>query len=430
MEIHGKWFFKELGNVGYQGVLYLSEKHNKLEIIDNLPISNYPVRFTYVYGKTIEGDFTLINVIYQGNFRNNYKSGLVFKTLYCSEIIRGKFLNEEHELECKKFEFEIDGLKEWFNHNCISEQQENGSVLKIEYKKPETLHILIQNWGKLLFDFDESSSFAKDEYNTIYQLKQFATIILETNQKENYKSFISLSNKIKIFFYLIFGIETEILKQSFYDENNGNELIYFTEYKDVIHNFNNHSEFVIQYIEIKDDFEKIINAFIDTFLKLKPTLNIWINFLANDKLKDENTFLFSCQALEAWHRTFMEDKEKYIKGEFNNKFGTPYFKTRIKKILEYFENEFKIIVFQEENMTFDNTAEIITNTRDYYTHHLKEVKKMWNENQILNYTPILIKLIHILMLDNIGVDRKYLMSYFNSIFFSKYTDIYKIPLLS
>lgn len=372
MEISGKWLFKELDNIEYQGILYLTNNSIKL-VVEDMPINTfvYPVRFSIVTGKTIDGLFTLVDVVYRGNFRHNNKTKLSHKTLYPNEILRGKLFESQSELSFRTFKFEIDGLKEWFNLKNIEEKEEN-SILKITYTKPKSTRFILRNLGTISFDFEESSFFEKDEYNTIYQLKQFVTTSLIALQDDDYKSSLALMKKIVQFFCLIFGKETHVHRQYFFDEINNRDLIFFSDSKDIEYQFNDRIQFSITYSDIKNQFDEILNNFLSLYESLSPTLNIWINFLINDKLNYDNSFILTCQALEAWHRRFFEENESYQSGEFNSYNGrrSPKFKTRIKKLLEYSESNFGKNIFESEGMDYSDISEKITKTRDHFTHFI------------------------------------------------------------
>lgn len=72
-------------------------------------------------------------------------------------------------------------------------------------------------------------------------------------------------------------------------------------------------------------------------------------------------------------------------------------------------------------------TEKITNTRDYYTHHLKEEKQRFSSQEIPAFTPKLIKILHVLILKEVGVTETVLKKYFESTSFDNYYDIKNIP---
>jgi len=425
MVIHGQWFFPDLDNKFYFGNLHIDDDKIKLNIFGELPNVKMPIRFPIIYGKSIEGDFTLINAVWNRNLRANYTNNSVETGLFVSEVIRGHCYEKSEGVKFRKYSFELDGLKEWIKDLGIDVRDSNGQI-KVEYLRPKTINFDIQNFGSGKIIFEESTCYDKEDYDTICQITQFVSILLETPDELKYDSFITIALKLRALFFLLFGKNPTLIRQLFSSKEH-EELIYFTNSRLIIHNFNEFSRFSVLFEDIKCNFESTLNSFLSKADQLEPILNIWMNFLTDDKLKDENKFLLVCQALEAFHRKFMEQNETYVNSESKTYGGSksPYFKTRIKRIINLLEQSLQI------NITFgldkESISEQITNTRDYYTHYLKEEKQRFSSQEILAFTPKLIKILHILILKEVGVNETVLKKYFESTSFDNYYDVKNIP---
>ena len=149
MRIEGYWYFPELEKELF-GTLIKENNKIDLKIIGDFPFNQCSMlRFPLVSGKTCEGNFTLIDCIWDYRWRFNTESNTKTSYLSCYSVIRSHYFNTIEELKFNHYKFNFSGLKDWVCHEVDMTkrlQEVNEEYNKILFKVNDDLHgeILIQ----------------------------------------------------------------------------------------------------------------------------------------------------------------------------------------------------------------------------------------------------------------------------------------------
>ncbi|HAN77077.1 MAG TPA: hypothetical protein DCQ31_04505 [Bacteroidales bacterium] len=430
MTINGEWYFPEL-NCSYFGTFIKENSTIKLNILAQLPSRKKTLRFPVVYGKTIDGDFTLLDCIWKGSYKYNNESEICESRLFCTSAIRGHCFKTSDDLIFNQFKFNFDGLKEWIGLQNLSTDFSYTNI-KAEYENPKPIALEISNQikGEIIFEFEDYTSENKD---VIHQIKQYVYINLKSTQAIDYKTYINQKDILIHFFYFAINYKIKPYIQRFFNaeimsNKNAKELVFIQNLHSEFNNFPDRHPFPCKYQDIANDFNAILANWFDKYDELKPIINIWFNFLSNAKLSVENKFILICQVLETFHARFYQQNETYIVGECNKRDNNPYFITRIKKLVEFARMNISEKFFTEYKDLLE-LANIVKETRNYYTHY-DETKNKWTINDLLRYTPELINLLHILVLYELKINPKLLANFHNKQDFASYLDINDIPVFN
>jgi hypothetical protein len=151
-----------------------------------------------------------------------------------------------------------------------------------------------------------------------------------------------------------------------------------------------HHAFVIPYNLIKDQLPEIMNFYNSKREELEPIVNLLVDSIFNRGTFDENRFLDIARAIETFHRTFRsnaldlekvqrfneiyEDSREKNKPWLKDKLGQwtqPSLGERLRSfMLEFRQGIFKPLIPEPEKV-ISNTK----NSRQYYTHLLRDYKK-------------------------------------------------------
>jgi len=432
MEIQGQWIIPEFEEQSFYGTLYKKNNKINLHILGELPFFEKSIRFPVIYGKTIKGDYTLMDCIWSGNSSYNTQSQIQEKKLFCNSIIKGHCFKKTEELKFHKFKFNFDGLREWLDMSKVKVDYKTNKVTA-EFINPEPISFIINKNIKVTIN-SEMFPYTSKKNDTIFQINQSIFISLNSDEKIDAENFINLKNLLIQFFFFALNYKIEPYIQRFFNneihENKRiNELIYIDGNQTEINNFPIRHKFPFKYLDIKDDFEKILELWINNNKELEPIINIWICFFTSEKLNIENKFLLVCQAFEAFHSRFRHKEEKYENGECN-RFGTPKFAVRVKKLMFFFKSNISDKIFSDFT-NINELSEKIKDTRDYYTHYLRSLEdKVWNEIDLLTYTQQLIAMLHCLILNEIGIKSEIIDKYLKYQNFGNYQDIKDIPTIN
>ena len=430
MKVNGNWYFTEL-DTSFFGTLIKENSTIKLNIIGQLPYSNASARFPIVYGKTVEGDFTLLNCIWNGSYSYNHESKISESSLFCISVIRGNCFKNSNELLFNQFKFNFDGLKEWANLQNLNTDFSHKKV-RAEYENPNPIEFNINNqiYGSLIFEFDD---FTERKSDAVHQINQYVYIQLKSQTELDYELYLKNKEVLIHFFYFAINYKIQpyiqrLFKYNLQQSKRVKELVYIQPQNSEINNFPERHQFPFKFKDIENEFNDILTNWFCIYEKLTPIINIWYNFLTNDKLSIENKFILTCQVLETFHTRFKQKNETYIEGECSKHDKNPYFATRIKKLIDFLRKNISDNIFKDFN-ELDVLSKLIKETRNYYTHYDEKLNK-WNKNELLKYTPELINMLHILVLFEIGIKPNILKKFHENNHFAYYSDINDIPIFN
>ncbi len=443
MQIQGKWTIPDLDNEEFFGTLVKKDNRIKLRIMGILPDFKGWVRFPVIQGRTIEGLFTLIDCTAYCSFFHNYShnnnSEISETTISCSSIIKYHCFSNPEELKFNKFRFNFDGLKNWIKSNKHLNKKFNYTGIKLDYKDPDPILFDISNdiKGKIFVD-----AYPMGPTNeSIYSIFQDAYVEFSSSNPMQLEELLRLRRIISQFFMFALNYKIEPYIQRIFsnevknEKQNSLELIYLDAHDSKTNMFPREHTIPFTYQKVEQDFNTIFSNWLKIQPELEPVTNLF-NIFQNKNLNAENKFLFVCQALEAFHSRFIQKNESYSRKEVNqykNKetgeaIKTPKFKTRINRLINSFRNNIIQLddYFSQEDA--DNLPNIITNTRDYYTHHIKSLEEKRLEiTDLYSLTPKLIILLHSLILKEIGITNGVIKEYITSSKIASFIEIKKIP---
>jgi hypothetical protein len=431
----GYWTIPSLG--GYHeiyGYLLFEERRFKLVLTGEVPRFKKPlVKFPIIYGRSKIGGYTLIDVIWQNAYGVNFNTNVVENTLICYKIILGHVFKSKTELVFNTFKFNFLGLREWLDKSKPKINYRFKGVT-INYDSPKNIKFVIDDKTDGEFDF-ELYKYPIIKSAALAEIKQNEYVILRSKGQTTLEKFVEITNKLLTFFSLSINkrIATfhNIFQSSFIkDDNNRNEDIHFIDHnREVDLKLPSGFVFPYKYTDIEDEFENIIQKWFEIVDVLSPISNIYLNFF-HESFNPSNKFLLLSQAIETFHARFRHyiDSDTYTRNEVNRRYYTPYYKTRVKRVLNYFYSDVSQEYYDETEI--EELSEKIVKTRDYYTHYLRENESLkFSDAELRNYTRKLIKVLHILILIEIGFTKDSLSGYIGFTPFEKFTSIKDIPIV-
>ncbi len=447
-EISGKWNFPALEDEEYFGTLKYSNSYISLEIFDQLRCFNKIDKFDVVVGKTLEGTITLLDCIRKGNrpcvwtdengieqkgispgsISSNGESNIITTRLSCYSIIKHHCFKSKDEIKFNKFLFNFDGLREWLDYTTVTINS-NSTRIEANYKKPETIHFNINEDIEGRFEFDVNTANYKGTDKDIkFQINLTSQIILESKKETKKDKFLEIRNKLLDFFTFAINLKQKPYLQRFFNNKIKNQftsdtLIFLEVNQGGMNKLPDNHLFTFKYSHIKTNFNKIIENWFSKYEKLKPIINLWTTILIRHDIISLNKFIFVCQALETYHARFRHEIETYTNNELKN-YG-PKLKVRMRKLLEYFDDETKEKEYIE-NFKIGVTAEQISNTRNYYTHYNEKYNNKMSEIEIGNVTPRLIQMLQFLILRELDIEYQTVKEYMEYPKFTRITNLVDI----
>lgn len=191
---------------------------------------------------------------------------------------------------------------------------------------------------------------------------------------------------------------------------------------------NNNFEFLFNYDSIETVFQNILNNWFNSYEKLKPSVELYIDNFLYERNSIELEFLSYTQALESFHRTFYKNnylsKEKYkkhysslseaIPKELSSdhkdslmsriKYGYEYsLRTRLKYLFKSLDVRSSELITNNQSLFINN----LIDTRNYLTHLDKNLSKSaMNSIQLIPFNHKLKLFILILILKKLGLSDK------------------------
>jgi len=335
LEFKGYWFLPNNPNDKIAGTLYYQlNKEIRLELIggfENISAKNLPFESAeIIHGISQKAEeITLFNCNAYGSL--NLSCGFPMTNFTCQFIIIGKHMSTINDEIFNKIVVNLSSLFDWHPQGMIKQliQFSNDrdffetqfSLSKSDYWEKE---VSIDSNTKLKIHNISGFNQSFDKRETI--LTQ--DILCEIESVEKKSNFTDLLNKAGLFKqFLSFASlsSQEFLEIILFDNDNYQEFndgcrnihpitLYYIN-KDIKISDNKTSNFLFTYSDIEKIFPNIIKKWFDVKSEFAPIKNHLIESLKRKKVFTSLDFLIIVQALEGYHRRFVNKEIKLKRGE-------------------------------------------------------------------------------------------------------------------
>lgn len=307
--------------------------------------------------------------------------------------------SESADSSYNKMECTLKNAYQWSSFSTF-EETETGIMVKNEPDKK------IYNWfgAKITFSSYLNDSLFVPPREEETMIIQRLVLEIETAEKHTVKEFISIRNKVLALISFAIKNNVNIEEQCLYDYND------FYLFNNKIKAYRKHLLFSSEptldilknrswdYNFLLDDLpeDKNINSVLE---KSEPILNLYLSLFKYKDMPSEMIFLNIVQALETFHSRFFYDnkKDKYIKSVTERFGNSEMFNKLLLSDSQIDKNCGYIILvsrlndlligkndglFREFYIENEDYAQIIADTRHYYTHYgkSKEAKALKGNN--------------------------------------------------
>jgi len=374
-EYKGYWFLPNKSENKIAGILYFKPNDKvKLELIggfesklsDVLKAKNYEV----IYGITSSAEkITLFNC--SSSFNLNFSSEYPLTNFKCAYFVLGKHLESFDDKIFNKIVVDMTSLYNWLPsgliRHSISSTKDNKLEINFSISQKDywekSIRINDTTDIKFLCSFEKTKS--NNDDREIILIENTLLEISKINIKSSFTELLNKVNIFKEFLSLASLLNINYLNIELFDNNdfqelkNGNKHIYPVSLYYV--NKNEHiaqsrnQDFLYKYQDIESLFPNIIKKWYDVKNDLAPIRNHLIESVIPKQTFTSLDFLILVQALEGFHRRFINDK-----------------KTNLNKRITFLINKFKDV--QKVNL---DTNEILwtVGSRDYYSHFFEKNKE-------------------------------------------------------
>lgn len=341
-EHKGYWFLPSNVENKVPGILYFSaNKEIRLELIGGFE-TKMPDILTSKSIEIIQGithESKKISLFFCDRYGSwNMSSPYPITNYKCQYLIIGKHLNAISEKGFNRIEADLTGLYEWHPSGIIQNEiafSDDDKLTKINCTISDSDYweeiIEIENdfnakiRGIANYTLSPDHRDANFKQNTLFE-------ICRTNSKE---SFIYFLNKVELFrqFLSLASLSTsDYLQLTLFDDDDyqlsekGNKLynrvlLYFVREKGDNHKTKRH-EFLFNHKDIIDTFPVIIRAWYGFNKDLAPIRKHLIESIRLKKVFTSLDFLIIVQALEGYHRRFVDKNDKiFLKERIEGLFG-------------------------------------------------------------------------------------------------------------
>ena len=326
--------------------------------------------------------------------------GISKSSVYVNKALLGVAYNENEEILFNTFKFSVEGIDEWVGISGIKvEHQYENKTASIIYSPPEEISVNLNNGMKLLITFSwtlpgfPNIREAKITQKTFFKLVSIHGLPLDDFISSAYKitTLVGFAVDKTVCIEQVSATSDEIV------QNVGNDKtipapisIYypslpFTEIEPEI----DWHRILFRFVQIKDDFERIVNNWFKAYDQIDPALNLYFSAKARVHKYVDGRFLALVQGLESYHRRtsnekYMDDTtfetivnnliencpkkyREWLSGKLHyaNEISLAH---RIKKIIEPFKN------FFGSSKDRKNLVRKIVDTRNYLTHYDESLK--------------------------------------------------------
>ncbi len=229
----------------------------------------------------------------------------------------GIAIPSENEILFNSFKFSADGIDEWISISGI--QSTNGSsaeTLKLQAKIPQTIPIKLDNGMDLQIQFSLTQFFS---ISNRVEIEQKSWFVLNSKEGTTLEEFMIIASKLVRF--LCFAINQIVSLNNVFvysdsvhrNLNNGEttpiSIKYYSGSKPFIEAPPriNITDMLFQYSNIENNFEEVINCWLNAYERIGPTINLYFHVQSQSLIALESTFLSLAQALETYHRRTNKD---------------------------------------------------------------------------------------------------------------------------
>jgi hypothetical protein len=382
--IKGFWFLPNNDKDRIPGTLFfIPNEEIRLELIGGLEFKFEDLLQTKfletIHGISHEGE--KITLFYSSGFGTlNLSGSFPLMNYKCKYLIKGKHLSSPYEATFSSAQADLTLLYKWYPAGRIKyEISKKDNLDKVNISTDETTYwedvIKIDNDYSIkllgIANFDESI----DRKN--FNLKQ--NTLFEVISSDSKKNVFDLLKKIEIFkqFLSLASLSTEEYSEiQLYDNDDYQQLksgekvfkpsnLFFIEKRNTIKKPNSH-EFLFTHNDIAEIFSGIIIKWFETEQNLAPIRKHLIESIKNKKVFTSLDFLIIIQALEGFHRRFINS-------------GRIKLESRIIELYNLFNDVVKV------NRTTLNTAQVV-GSRGYYSHFYDKNSNVLEGIELFNLT--------------------------------------------
>ena len=386
----GFWFLPNDSKNKVPGILYFkANREIRLELIGGFEtgIEEFLATKTQdiILGISSEHkEITLFNCTRFGNW--NLSSDYPVTNYKCHYMIIGKHLSILKEKVFDRIQIDFSSLYDW---------QPTGQIKNVittsKEDKPWDINISISGsgyWEKIVqitYDFKlvifGTANYSSSPNLNHYNLTQ--NTLFELSRIKSKKSFVELLNKAEMFrqFLSLASLSTvDYLNVTLFDNEDyhltkkGNKIynpisLFFIREQENIPKPKRY-QFLFTYEEIKDVFPEIIKKWYSLKVEFTPIRNHLLESIKTKRVFTSLDFLIIVQALEGYHRRFIEN----VSGK-----KKIFLRTRIEEVLVLFDSVKKI-----HNNRINLTH--VVKSRDYYSHFYKKDRKVLDSLELLKLT--------------------------------------------
>lgn len=366
--------------------------------------------------------------------------GFLTSSFYANLVFVGAHFERKEDIKFKKLSIHYSYLNEWVNVSGfdIPEFNHNKEVV-IKFKPPEPIQASISKDYKILINF--RYTFSPSMEMVAIKQKTFLTIEpLEEKSFDEYRSimyhlqnFLSLGIMKAVYPLTIEGT-TEVNKQMIKGKPCYPPIKIFYKLPEIP----KATKTILPYMlftfrDISDRFESILKNWFEKADLLKPVYDLYFGTLYNPRMYLEHRFLSLIKAIESFHRIIhggeylsAEDyKPVYdslikaipdcVRNDLKErlkeylKYGREFsLRKRLKEMLDKYQEI--LYKFIRNTNTF---IEKVVNTRNYYTHHDKDLKEhSASGEELYHLTQKLKMLVEVCLLSELGFSSEEIKSLF------------------
>ena len=412
-EFKGIWFLPGEPEKSVAGILYYKKANSiKLELIGSLTEESNPILSFFTKGKEeqklIHGEssdakkITLVNC-FKGACSYNLSCSFSITSFDCQYIVVGKHLAGSDEQCFNKIKVSTPALSYWPGSLLIREEIDFKDKEIISFKinlgtKP-VVHAEVDLGSQLKLSLSTSGTKTGHKiYPDSVKINQVTYFYIETIAGK--LSFFELLQQSGLFIQFLslatysdqYPVDIKLEDDDDYfqyeSEKIPTEIELLTIYRNEELKYGM-ADFLFSYRDIEDDFNLVIQKWYSLSKDLMPIRNHLLNSIKRKTMFNSLDFLIIVQALVGYHTRFINKNRVTLKFRIENLFNL--YSPDVQKIAK-----------------IDIDAQIVVNTRDYYSHFFEMDKKVFiNEGiELFRLTEKLRLLLICCILDLIGFSKQ------------------------
>lgn len=402
-EYKGFWFLPDKPQNKVAGILYFKANNSiRLELIGGFD-SELSQIIKSKTNKIIQGftsnaeKITLINCF--SSFSLNFSSDHPLTKYNCQYLIVGKHLKSMEDETFDRIRVDMTSLYNWIPAEIIKH-----SISYLDDDKIKADFSLSQNdsWEKKV-EIDELIISFLSSFQIKSRVDNEQTLIentfLEISKKNNKSSFSELLNNVNIFKqFLSLASLSDVSYKSIelYDNDdfqqlkNGKKifhstLIFYVD-RNSIYKISNNNSHLFKYKDIENQYSNIINKWFDLKNELAPIQNHLVKSIIRTGTFTSLDFLILVQALEGFHRRFINNKRTSLKN-------------RITFLTLKFGDVLKVNLDEKDILS-------VVASRDYYSHFFEEKENVLDGLELYDLSEKLRILLICCVLNLIGFENE------------------------